>query len=155
MWVFWFSDKRSLRGRDWRRKSFCADGFWAHCLIEDADFGELMRSLSKEQAERLRKQRERQRVYRLRLKAERRPSRDDIARVVLLFMIVRASKDWNHRFLEQLTDLILKGLKSQGFDEDASLDVLDDLIAKYATSTCGFRRKIHTLRREVLIESGN
>lgn len=52
-----------------------------------------MRSLSKEQAERLRKQRERQRVYRLRLKAERRPSRDDIARVVLLFMIVRASKD--------------------------------------------------------------
>jgi len=114
-----------------------------------------MRSLSREQAERLRKQRERQRAYRDRLKAERRPSRDDIARVVLHFMIVRASKDENNGFLEQLTDLILKGLKSQGFDEDASLDVLDDLIAKYATSTWGFRRKTHMLQGDDLTDNGD
>ncbi|OYR16251.1 hypothetical protein CEV31_4422 [Brucella thiophenivorans] len=58
-----------------------------------------MKSLSRKQAERLRKQRERQRVSRDRFKVERRPSRDDIARVVLHFMIVRASKNENYRFL--------------------------------------------------------
>ena len=36
---------------------------------------------NKQQAERLRKQRERQKEYRARLRAERKPTRDDVARV--------------------------------------------------------------------------
>lgn len=106
--------------------------------------GEAM-SLSRQQAERLRKQRERQKIYRAQLKAERKPTRDDIARVVLHFMIVRAANDKDRGFLDQFIDLILADLKTQGFDEATSLDVLDDLIIKYTKMNWDFRRKIHLL----------
>lgn len=53
-------------------------------------------------ADRLRKQRERQKIYHNSITIERKPTRDDIARVVLHFMIVHASKDENHNFLNDL-----------------------------------------------------
>ncbi len=96
---------------------------------------------SKEQAERLRKQRERQRQYRDRLKAERRPDRDDIARVFLHFMIVRAVKSEDRNSMEKLIDMLLDALERQGFDKDASLDVLEDLIFRYTKLGWDFRRR--------------
>ncbi|SPL62325.1 hypothetical protein OHAE_5393 [Ochrobactrum soli] len=98
---------------------------------------------SRQQGERLRKQRERQKDYRDRLKAERKPTRDDIARIVLHFMVLLASEADDPRSLDQLINRVLEALKEQGFNEDASLDVLDDLIAKYTKTNWGFRRKVH------------
>jgi len=120
----------------------CADGFRAQALIIGVYIGEAMVS-SRQQGERLRKQRERQKDYRDRLKAERKPTRDDIARIVLHFMVLLASEADDPRSLDQLINRVLEALKEQGFNEDASLDVLDDLIAKYTKTNWGFRRKVH------------
>lgn len=107
---------------------------------------------SKQQAERLRKQRERQKIYRDRLKADRKPTRDDIARVVLHFVVMHASKADDPQSLDRFTKRVLKTLKAQGFDEDASLDVFDDLIAKYTKKNWGFRRKTHMVDGDLLAD---
>lgn len=98
---------------------------------------------SKEQAERLRKQRIRQQEYRDRLRAERRPSRDDVARVFLHFMIVKAVKSGDKDGMEKLINMLLDALEAQGFDRDASLDVIEDLIFRYTRRGWDFRRKVH------------
>ncbi|PWL16590.1 hypothetical protein DKP76_16600 [Falsochrobactrum shanghaiense] len=98
---------------------------------------------SRQQSERLRKQRERQKDYRDRLRAERKPTRDDIARVLLHFMIVKAVKSGNQDGTEKLIDMLLDALADQGFDKDASLEVIDDLIVRYTKSGWDFRRKVH------------
>ncbi|MEJ5022949.1 hypothetical protein WH297_24925 [Ochrobactrum vermis] len=109
---------------------------------------------SRQQSERLRKQRERQKNYRDRLKADRKPTRDDIARIVLHFMVLLASEADDPRSLDQLINRVLEALKEQGYDEDASLDVLDDLIAKYTKTNWGFRRKMHLGADKVLDGTG-
>jgi len=98
---------------------------------------------SRQDAERLGKQRERQRRYRDRQRAERRPGRDDIARILLHFMIVKAVKSADTVAMEKLITMLLDALKGQGFDEDASLDVVEDLIFRYTKRGWDFRRKIH------------
>ena len=100
---------------------------------------------SKQQAERLRKQRERQKEYRDRMRAERKPTRDDVARVFLHFMIAKAMKSGNQDGMEKLIDLLLDGLADQGFDKDASLDAIDDLIDRYTKRGWDFRRKVHLM----------
>lgn len=96
---------------------------------------------NRQQAERLRKQRERQQEYRDRLRAERRPGRDDIARILLHFMIVKAQKSGDKGGMEKLISMLLDALADQGFDKDASLDVIDDLIARYTKGGWDFRRR--------------
>lgn len=98
---------------------------------------------SRQQSERLRKQRERQKDYRDRLRARRKPTRDDIARVLLHFMIVKVVKSGNQDGTEKLIDMLLDALADQGFDKDASLEVIDDLIVRYTKSGWDFRRKMH------------
>ncbi len=98
---------------------------------------------SRQQSERLRKQRERQKDYRDRLRVQRKPTRDDIARVLLHFMIVKAVKSGNQDGTEKLIDMLLDALADQGFDKDASLEVIDDLIVRYTKSGWDFRRKMH------------
>lgn len=100
---------------------------------------------NRQQAERLRKQRERQKEYRARLRAERKPTRDDVARVFLYFMIAKAMKSGNQDGMEKLIDMLLDGLADQGFDKDASLDVIDDLIDRYTKKGWDFRRKVHLM----------
>ena len=99
---------------------------------------------SRQQAEQqLRKQRERQQEYRERLRAERRPGRDDVARILLHFMIVKAVKSGDKDGMEKLIDMLLNALAAQGFDRDASLDVIEDLIFRYTRRGWDFRRKVH------------
>lgn len=100
---------------------------------------------NKQQAERLRKQRERQKEYRARLRAERKPTRDDVARVFLHFMIAKAMRSGNQDGMEKLIDMLLDGLADQGFDKDASLDVIDDLVDRYTKRRWDFRRKVHLM----------
>ncbi len=89
-------------------------------------------------------QRERQRAYRERLKAERRPGRDDVARV--LFCTSSSPRmpaaDRKGR-LDALQDVIVGRLVEQGFNERASHAVFDDLVERYTKEGWGFRRKAH------------
>lgn len=100
------------------------------------------------ESERLRRQRERQSEYRKKMKAERRPSRDDLARVLLHAAIMQAWR-WKHGKREKMqswvVDTILTGLIAQGFDPKASAEVIEELIDKYTKGRWEFRRKIHLL----------
>ena len=97
------------------------------------------------QAERNRKQRDRQRELRTRLKAERRPDRDDIARVMLHWFILGSVNKGRTHELERSEHVIVRRLVAQGFDEAACYDAFDRLVEKYTGGHWGFRRKPHLL----------
>jgi len=92
---------------------------------------------------RLAEQRERQQVYRKRIKSERRPSRDDIARVLLHVVITRSAARDKLDELEKFGDLIVDRLVEQGFDKRVSFDAFDQLVDKYVKQGWEFRRKTH------------
>lgn len=93
------------------------------------------------------RQRGRQREYRARLKEERRPTRDDVARVALHWVIVDgakiAARQNKPALMNKLEDALLNGLTAQGFDLKASDEVLGELIEKYVDGGWTFRRKLH------------
>lgn len=97
----------------------------------------------KQEAERLRKQRERQQKNRERIKLERKPTRDDIARVFLHMFIMRCHKTNQMHALDGFCDMIVSQLKSQGFDKAGSHNVLEELIEKYTKSKWQFFSKLH------------
>ena len=92
---------------------------------------------------RLTEQRERQHVYRKRIKTERRPSRDDIARVLLHVVITRSAARDKLDELEKFGDLIVDRLVEQGFDKRVSYDAFDQLVDKYVKQGWEFRKKTH------------
>ncbi|WP_281978874.1 hypothetical protein [Pseudorhizobium flavum] len=93
------------------------------------------------------RQRGRQQVYRERLKRERRPGRDDVARIALHWLIVEtarmAEKQNSPARMNKVEEVLLEGLVSQGFDARASDQVLGELIDKYVDGGWTFRRKLH------------
>ncbi|MBO9127729.1 MULTISPECIES: hypothetical protein [unclassified Rhizobium] len=97
------------------------------------------------QAERNRKQRDRQREVRERHKAERRPSRDDIARILLHWYIVGVQGPEREAELEAMGERLARGLAKQGFDEAASRVVFENLVEKYTREHWDFQRKPHLL----------
>lgn len=89
-------------------------------------------------------QRLRQQTYRDRLKAERRPSRDDIARMLLHFAITESMRSKKGRSrLGLIEEKVVERLVAQGFDGRASYAVFDDLIERYTRQKWEFRRKPH------------
>ena len=92
-------------------------------------------------------QRLRQSQMRRTAKELRRPSRDDLARMLLWQMIngLQQSKKATNRQqeLDNLCNMIVGGLVRQGFDEGQCEDVFDDLAKKYASSLPPFRIKRH------------
>lgn len=75
----------------------------------------------------------------------RRPSRDDIARMLLWKMIMSAE---NHRLgrqqaLDRLCDEIVDGLELQGFSVRESEEVFEGLADRYADGLFPFRPKRH------------
>jgi len=58
-------------------------------------------------------------------------------------MIVKAQKSGDKGGMEKLISMLLDALADQGFDKDASLDVIDDLIARYTKGGLDFQRKTH------------
>lgn len=92
------------------------------------------------EAQRVRQQRVRDQAH-----ERRRPSRDDLARVLLWQMIMSADKYHLGRRegLDRLRDKIIDGLELQGFDVRESEDVFDDLAKRYANGVFPFRRKRH------------
>jgi hypothetical protein len=91
---------------------------------------------------RLKKQRERQRQYRERLKEEKRPSRDDVARALLHFAITENLKNGRIEEVNLLLDRLVDDLTQQGFDARATEEVLDALVEKYRRGW-DFLRKRH------------
>jgi hypothetical protein len=95
--------------------------------------------------ERLAKQRERQKVARQQAARAKRPDRDDVARTALFWFISSMASKAKPGVLDEFQDRTVELLVAQGFDERASDEVMDELIAKYRTGQSPFRRKIHLL----------
>lgn len=98
--------------------------------------------MAQSRREKLDKQRERQRAVRTARKAEKKPSRDDIARALLHYAIVQNLKLGRGQELDRLQASIVEELAIQGFDRKASDAVFDDLIDKYGSGWT-FQRKCH------------
>ena len=92
-------------------------------------------------------QRVRQQNIRQCAKELRRPSRDDLARVLLWQMIngLQQNRKITNRQqeLDNLCNMIVSGLVKQGFDERQSEEIFDTLAKKYASSLPPFRVKRH------------
>jgi hypothetical protein len=110
--------------------------------------------MAKRESKRLTAQRERQQVYRQRIKTERRPSRDDIARVLLHLIITRSAAKDKLDELEKFSDLIVDRLVEQGFDKRVSYDAFDQLVDRYVKQGWEFRRKTH-ITTEPPIDAGD
>ena len=76
---------------------------------------------------------------------KRRPSRDDIARMLLWQMIagVQNNRSDPRKVLDKLCDEIVEGLEQQGFDVRESEDVFEALVDKYSDGLFPFRPKWH------------
>lgn len=86
----------------------------------------------------------RQQSVRDEAKARRRPSRDDLARVLLWQMIVAAQRRKDARLaLDKLSEAIVIDLERQGFDVRESEDVFEGLADRYSDGLFPFRPKWH------------
>lgn len=72
-----------------------------------------------------------QRRYRRRQKALRKPSRDDVARIALHWIITMVLKRNMEGELGRWSEKIVKRLVRQGFDRDAARRRIDQLIERY------------------------
>jgi hypothetical protein len=95
------------------------------------------------QRERNAKQRERQRLLRDRHKIERRPARDDFARILLFRVVSGLLKTGKLTKLGELEDELVGELVQQGFDERAAYEVFSALVEQYGIGDSPFRRKVH------------
>lgn len=83
-----------------------------------------------------------QREYRAKQKRSRAPSRDDIARQALHWMITEAIDKDSRDQLERVEGILIQRLVDQGFEEAACWRAFDDLIEKYESGWT-FQRKLH------------
>jgi hypothetical protein len=91
--------------------------------------------------ERLRKQADRQRDYRKKMKQERAPSRDDIARALLHFAVTENLKRDREAELHRLMDHVVDILEEQGFNRRKADEAFDSLVDRYENGW-GFRRRL-------------
>lgn len=89
----------------------------------------------------------RQQKVRDEAKMLRRPSRDDIARMMLWQMIMSADKHklGRRRALDRLRDMVVDGLERQEFDVRQSEDVFEELAYRYSDGLFPFRPKRHLI----------
>lgn len=99
--------------------------------------------MKKAMAARRREQAAYQRAYRARQTADRKPGRDDVARVVLHWvmteMLCRSGPD-----VARLRGIIIDRLVSQGFSESRAAARVDDLLDRYEDGWT-FQRKSRLL----------
>ena len=96
---------------------------------------------------------ERQRIRQLSVRKTaqklKKPSRDDIARMLLWQMITGIQKNkkkdkvGKEKMRIDLLNSIVNALESQGFDGQQSEDAFEALVEKYAKGGTPFRRKLH------------
>ncbi len=95
---------------------------------------------------RRRKQADYQRRYRQQQTSLRKPSRDDVARVALHWIIVRCLEQEQEGELGKWTEIMVRRLVKQGFDRDAAHRRIHRLIERYEDGW-GFQRKPHLRAR--------
>jgi hypothetical protein len=83
-----------------------------------------------------------QRHYREQQKALRKPSRDDVARVTLHWIIKRILKHDEEGELAKWSETIVRRLVRQGFERDAARRRIDQLVERYEDGW-RFQRKSH------------
>jgi hypothetical protein len=89
-------------------------------------------------------QQARQQRVRDEARSRRRPSRDDLARVLLWQMIRAAQGRADARIaLDKLCESIVDGLERQGFDVRESENFFEDLADRYSDGLFPFRPKGH------------
>ena len=82
--------------------------------------------------------------------ARRRPSRDDLARILLWQMIVTAQRRKDARLaLDKLSGALVIDLERLGFDARESEDVFEELNDRYSDGLFPFRPKWHLKPRPV------
>lgn len=81
--------------------------------------------------DRLEKQRLRQRAYRARKEAERRPTNEDLARAVLDIAMTTYLKDGRHRDLILILRRVARRLETIGFQRHQTAEVWLELQARY------------------------
>lgn len=92
----------------------------------------------------------RQRHVRDAAKARCRPSRDDLARVLLWQMITAAQERADARVaLDKLSEAIVGELERQGFDVRESENVFEELADRYSDGLFPFRPKRHLTSHSV------
>ncbi|WP_186376853.1 hypothetical protein [Agrobacterium sp. DE0009] len=97
----------------------------------------------------------RQQSVRDEAKARRRPSRDDLARVLLWQMITAAQGRKDARLaLDKLSEAIVIDLERQGFDVRESEIVFEDLADRYSDGLFPFRPKWHLKPRPIVSQPG-
>ena len=87
--------------------------------------------MAQSRRQRLDRQRERQRVLRTETKAERKPTRDDIARTLLHWAITENIRQGREDELFRLQVHVVDQLVAQGFDKQASDTAWEALVDKY------------------------
>ena len=105
--------------------------------------GQLMARMPPKQ--RAAEQRVRQKKTRDTAREKLRPSRDDIARLLLWQTItgVNTNRPDRREVLDRLRNEIVDGLEGQGFDARESEDAFDKLVDKYVKGPPPFRPKRH------------
>lgn len=93
---------------------------------------------------RLEKQRLRQKELRERHRALKRPSRDDIARMLLHIALDENVRGKNFAELDRLQDGLVNKLVNQGFDKQQCDLVFEDLVDRYKRGW-DFTKKVHLL----------
>ncbi|MBN9042459.1 MAG: hypothetical protein BGP05_14490 [Rhizobiales bacterium 62-47] len=83
-----------------------------------------------------------QRRYRQQQKKLRKPSRDDVARVALYWIINKLLRVGRDGDLGKWAETVVKRLVQQGFERDAARRRIDQLIARYEDGW-HFQRKPH------------
>lgn len=97
--------------------------------------------MTRNQAVRLQKQRERQRAYRARLKAERRPSNEDLARALLDVALTQHLKLGRYEDLLRIMDLVAKRLQDVGFSRSMTRSVWFELQGRYVSGWSLLRQR--------------
>lgn len=83
-----------------------------------------------------------QRAYRRQQMAQRKPARDDVARVALHWIITEALRRNKQGELVKWCDLIVTRLSEQGFDRDAARIRIGHLVEQYEKGWA-FQQKVH------------
>ena len=97
-------------------------------------------------AARRRDQAEHQRAYRARQKADGKPSRDDVARIVLHWVVIDALRRSGPE-VSRLRDALVRRLVDQGFSETHATARVDDILDRYEQGWT-FQRKPHLIAQD-------
>lgn len=97
-------------------------------------------------AARRRKQADYQRAYRAKQKTDRKPSRDDVARILLHWVVTDALRRSGPEVSRLRTELVRR-LVSQGFSETHAAARVDDILERYEDGR-DFQRKPHLLAED-------